>query len=153
MSSHVPSAIQCSGCKNWVHKKCGGLKPLKKDPNYRCSRCLGTARPTDRKPQKDVKVGPDKLEVVVSFCYLGDMLSAAGGCELAMSTHVKTALKKFKELLPILSSGHLSYKTHFHVYSSCIGKAVLHASETWPLTNPDLQGNDRAMVRQICNVK
>ena len=28
------------------------------------------------------QVGPDKLEVVASFCYLGDMLSAANGCEL-----------------------------------------------------------------------
>ena len=33
---------------------------------------------------------------------------------------------------------------------------MLHASETWPLTKPSLQrlqGNDRAMIRQICNVK
>ena len=44
-------------------------------------------------------IGPDKLEVVASFCYLGDMLSAAGGCELSTTTHVKTTWKKFKELL------------------------------------------------------
>ena len=29
-------------------------------------------------------VGPDKLEAVALFCYLGDMLSAAGGCELSI---------------------------------------------------------------------
>ena len=32
----------------------------------------------------------------------------------------------------------------------------LHASETWPLTQPSLQRlqrNDRAMIRQICNAK
>ena len=31
---------------------------------------------------------------------------------------------------------------------------MLNVSETWPLTRPDLQrlrGNDRAMIRQICN--
>ena len=28
---------------------------------------------------------------------------------------------------------------------------MLHASETWPLTN--LQRNDRAMIRQICSIK
>ena len=33
------------------------------------------------------------------LCYLGDMLSAAGGCELSTTTCVKTAWKKFKELL------------------------------------------------------
>ena len=33
---------------------------------------------------------------------------------------------------------------------------MLHASETWSLTKPNLQRlqrNDRAMIRQICNVK
>ena len=38
------------------------------------------------------------------FCYLGDMLSTAGGCELSTTTRVKTAWKKFKEQLPGLSS-------------------------------------------------
>ena len=42
------------------------------------------------------------------------------------------------------------------MYSSCVQSAMLHASETWPLTKPSLQclkRNDRAMIRQICNVK
>ena len=33
---------------------------------------------------------------------------------------------------------------------------MLHASETWPLTKPNLQRlqrNDRAIIRQICNVR
>ena len=40
--------------------------------------------------------------------------------------------------------------------SSCVRSAMLHASETWPLTNPNLQRlqrNDRAMIRQTCNVR
>ena len=42
------------------------------------------------------------------------------------------------------------------VYSTCVRSAMLHASETWPVTKPclqRLQRNDRAMIRQICNVK
>ena len=138
-----------------MHKKCSGLKRLKKDPDYRCTRCQGTARPLDGRPQKEVQVGPDKLEVVASSCYLGDMLSAAGSGELSTTTCVKTTWKKFKDLLPILSSRHL-FKTHGHVYSSYVQSAMLHASETWPLTKPNLQHlqqNDRAMIRQICNVR
>ena len=84
------------------------------------------------------------------------MLSAAGGCELSTTTRVKTAWKKFKDLLPVLASRHLSIKTRGHVYSSCVRSALLHASETWPLTKPNLQRlqrNDRAMIRQICNVR
>ena len=152
----------CAVCRTGVGsnsifcKKCSGLKRLKKDPDYRCTRCQGIARPLDGRPQKEVQVGPDKLEVVASFFYLGDMLSAAGGCELSTTTRVKTAWKKFKDLLPVLSSHHLSFKTHGHVYSSCVGSAMLHASETWPLTKPNLQPlqrNDRAMIRLICNVR
>ena len=111
---------------------------------------MGNSRPIDGRPQSEVQVGPDKLEVVASFCYLGDMLSAGGGCEMGVTTRVKTAWKKFRELLPVLTSCHLSYKTRGHVYSSCLRSAMLHASETWPLTKTNLQRlqrNDRAMIR------
>ena len=73
------NSIFCNGCTHWVHKKCSGLKRLTEDPDHRCTRCQGSARPLDGRPQREVQVGPDKLEVVASFCYLGDMLSAAGG--------------------------------------------------------------------------
>ena len=43
-------------------------------------------------PQSEIHVGPDKLEVVA----LGDMLSAGGGCEITVTTRVKTAWKKFR---------------------------------------------------------
>ena len=150
------NSIFCSSCKHWVHKKCSGLKHLTKDPDYRCTWCQGTSRPMDGRPQRAVQVRPDKIGVVASFCYLGDMLSAAGGCELSTTTRVKTTWKKFKELLPVLSSRHLSFKTRGHVYSSCVRRAMLHASETWPLTKPNLQHlqqNDRAMIKQICKVR
>ena len=58
-----------------------------------------------------------QLLLVDSFCYLGDILSAAGGCELATTTRLKATWKKFKELLLVFSSCHLSYKTHGCVYS------------------------------------
>ena len=120
---------------------------------------MENARPIDGRPHNQVQVGPDKLEMVASFCYLGDMLSAGRGCEIAVTTRVKTAWKKFRELLPVLTSRHLSYKTPGHVYSSCVRSAKLHASETWPLTKTNLQRlqcNDRAMIRQIrhiCSIK
>ena len=69
------NSIFCNGCKHWVHKKCNGLKRLTEDPDYRCTRCQGTARPLDGRPQREVQVGSDMLEVVPSFCYLGDTFS------------------------------------------------------------------------------
>ena len=142
------NSISCNGCKLWVHKKCSRLQRLTPNPDYRCARCMG--------PQSEVQVGPDKLKVVAFFCHLGDMLSAGGGCEIMVTTNVKTAWKKFRELIPVLTSRHLSYKTRGHVYSSCVRSAMLHASETWPLTKTNLQHlqpNDRAMIRQICSIK
>ena len=118
------NSIYCNGCKLWVHKKCSGLQRLTPNPDYRCAQCMGNARPIDSRPQSEVQVGPDKLEVVASFCYLGDMLSAGGGCEMAVTTRVKTAWKKFRELLPVLTSRHLSYKTRGHVYSSCLRSSM-----------------------------
>ena len=103
-SGQQQRCIFCNVCKHWVHKKCSGLKRLTKDPDYRCTQCQRITCPLDGRPQKEIQVGPDKLEVVASFCYLGDMFSAAGGYELSTTTHVKTAWKKFKDLLPVLSS-------------------------------------------------
>ena len=150
------SSIFCSSCKHWVHKKCSMLKHLSEVPDYKCSQCQGTARPFDSRPQSEVQVRPDKLEMVASIFCLGDMLSTASDCELSVTACVKNAWKKFMELLPILSSCHLSFKTFGHVSSSCVRSAMLHASETWPLTKPNLQclqRNNRAMIRQICSVK
>ena len=149
------NSIYCNGCKLWVHKKCSGLQRLTPNPDYRCARCMGNARPIDGRPQSEVRVGPDKLEVVASFCYLVTCFLLGRGCEMAVTTRVKT-WKKFRELLPVLTSRHLSYKTRGHVYSSCVRSAMLHASETWPLTKTNLQRfqrNDRAMIRQICSIK
>ena len=50
--------------KLWVHKKCSGLQQLTPNPNYRCARSMGNARPIDVSPQNEVQVGPDKLAVV-----------------------------------------------------------------------------------------
>ena len=118
------NSIFCKGCKHWVHKKCSWLKHLTEDPDYRCTWAQGTARPLDSRSQREVQVGPDKLDVVASFCYLGDRLSAAGGCEHSTTTHVKTAWKKFKELfLPPLFQN--------------MWQCALHANESWPFTKPN----------------
>ena len=135
-----------------MHKKCSGLKCLTKDPDYRCTQCKGTACPLDSRPQK---VGPDKLEGLASFYYVADMLSAAGGCELSTTTR-ENHLEEVQGSAQVLSSCHLSFKTCGRVYSSC---AELNAPCQRDLAiekKPNLQRlqrNDRAMIRQICNVR
>ena len=85
----------------WIHKKCSDIKgPLRPDPDFRCAQCLGKARPVDGRTVKEVMVDDETLEAVPEFCYLGDMLSAGGGCELAAVTRCKCAWGKFRQLFP-----------------------------------------------------
>ena len=89
----------------------------------------------------------EPLESVDSFCYLGDMLSAGGGCESAVITRGRTAWGKYRDLLPILSSKNVALRTKGRVYDTCIRSAMLYGSETWaPRNTTDLdrlQRNER----------
>ncbi|KAI8481582.1 hypothetical protein Bbelb_406820 [Branchiostoma belcheri] len=68
-------------CDFWVHKKCCGIRgSLSAVRNYVCPRCRGEARPLDVRPVTQVTVDEAVLDVEPSFCYLGDMLCAGGGC-------------------------------------------------------------------------
>ena len=157
LSGTASNSIYCTGCSSWVHKKCSGIKgPLKDDPSYECPRCKGEARPIDGRPVQEAEIGDEKLEVVAEFCYLGDMLSAGGGCELAAIKRCKAAWGKFRELLPLLTNRHLPLTTRGRVFSACVRSVMLYGSETWATsasTLHRLQRNDRAMTRWICQVK
>ena len=83
-------------------------------------------------------------------------MSAGGSCSLAIITRCCTAWGKFKKLLPILTSKHISLTVRGKVFDACVRSALLHGSETWAPTAPDLQQlcrNDRSMIRWICGVK
>ena len=150
------NSIQCSQCMYCVHKKCSGVRErLAEDPDYVCPRCCDQARPIDNRPVIQVDVDGTLLDVESNFCYLGDMLCAGGGCKLAIVTRCSTAWGKFKRLLPILTSKHVSLRTCGKVFNACVHSALMHGSETWAPTAPDLQRlrwNDRSMVRWICGV-
>ena len=128
-----------------MHKKCTGLNHLTGDSDYRCTWCQGITFPLDGRPQREVQVGPDKLEVVASFCYLGDMLSAAGGYELTTTTREN----RLEEVQGAATSSHfpapLFQDTWPHVQLLCVECNAPNLQR--------LQQNDRAMIRQICNVK
>ena len=150
------SSIRCSKCNLWVHyKKCSGLKTLAEDMSYECPRCRGE-RPIDGRPFKEVEVGDCVLEAVDHFCYLGDMLSAGGGCMAAATARCRCAWGKFRENLPLLTSKPVSFDLRGRLFSSNVRSSMLHGTETWPMTSDALHRlcrNDRAMIRWICGVK
>ena len=61
-------------------------------------------RPIDTRVCEHVVLENQKIEVVDSFCYLGDSITPGGGCEAAAVTRLRCAWGKFRELLPILAS-------------------------------------------------
>ena len=90
------NSIYCNDCKLWMHKKCSGVQHRRQIFIVGC-RVHGKCRPIDDRLQSEVQVGPYKLEVVASFCYLGDMLSADGDCEITVTSCVKNSLEEVQE--------------------------------------------------------
>ena len=151
------NSIQCSECTMWVHHRCCGITgKLVADPNYRCPRCCGNACPIDKRVTTEVLLNGEKLDVVDSFCYLGDSSSPGGGCKFAAITRVRCAWGKFRELLPLLTNRSLNLSTKGYLYNMYIRSVMLHASETWAMTAADLARllrSDRSMIRWVCQVK
>ena len=103
-----------------MHKKCSSIKGrLQPESEFTCARCLGAARAIDGRQSLEVEVGNEKLEVVPEFCYLGDMLSAGGGCKLAAITRCKCAWGKFRQLLPLLTNRQVCDGCERWVHKKC----------------------------------
>ena len=96
------------------------------------------------------------LEAVDRFCYLGDMLSAGGGCMAAVTAICRCAWGKFRENLPLLTSKPVPFDLRGCLFCSNVRSSMLHGTETWPMTSDAfhrLCHNDRAMIHWICGVK
>ena len=80
---------------------CSTFKP---DPEFVCQRCRGVACPIDGRPVTHVDVDGTQLDVEATFCYLGDIFSAGGGCDHAIAARCCAAWGKFRKLFG-LSAG------------------------------------------------
>ena len=82
-----------------------------------------------------------QLDVEATFCYLGDMFSAGGGCDYAIAARCCAAWGKFRKLLPILTSKHISFKIRGKVFTACVQSTMLHGSvRPGPQTPPIYNG-------------
>ena len=125
--------LSCGGCLCLIHKKCSRVKGP--DTYFRCARYQGTAQPIDGRTVKEVKVDEEKVEAVSEVCFLRDMLTAGGGCELADVTRCKCALGKFCVLA--LTSFSPTAVCPLWTEVGCIQRVknvMLHAAETWAMT-------------------
>ena len=110
----------------------------------------------DRRTVTGADVDGTTLEVEATFCCLGDMLCSVGGCDSAIVARCCVVWGKFRKLLPVLSSRHLSPSIRGKVYGACIRSAMLHGSETWgpkEIKLRQLHRDDRAVIHWIYGIK
>ena len=128
----------------------GAQKP---DTDFKYKKCRGEVCIPDSKP---VVINGEEIEKVSLFCYLGDFVEQCGVCFDATTTRIRSAWKKFRDLLPILTCRGLSLKSRGYSYNACVRSVLLCASETWAATQEDvscLNRNDMMMIRWICSTK
>ena len=150
------NSMFCRSCGKWIHRRCSGVRGrLKVASNYVCPKCAAPSEPEKQDSKEVLFEDGTRLEIVDKFCYLGDMIGAAGGAEDASRTRVRCGWKKFNELAPVLTLRGASHKLKGKIYNSCVRSAMVYGSETWPMKKEDLNRLERAehtMMRRTCGV-
>ena len=151
------NSIYCKGCKKWIHRKCSGVKgKLKEDSGYSCAKCVGGRSAEGGVDEQVVVLGDgSSLECTNRFCYLGDMLGAAGGCGEASRTRVRAAWGQFHEFASLLTRRGTPLKQKGRIYRTCVQSVMVYASETWAVRVEEeqrMQRNENVMLRWMCGV-
>ena len=89
-----------------------------------------TAVTNDDKCDIGNRVPPEKVD---KFCYIGDMFSVDGRCDLAVTTRVRSVWRKCREDLPILTGKGFLIKLKSKVYTSRARSCLIYSTETWPM--------------------
>ena len=113
--------------------------------------CKGCLNPITSTGRTSADIGASaNLELVDTFCYLGDMLSVDGDADAAVGT----------ELDGINSGvGTIAYQSlvvRARLYSNCVRSSVLHGSETSSIRKQNevvLERAEMRMVRWMCGIE
>ena len=120
------NSILCLQCGKWIHGRCAGMKRVvpKFTRNFSCRKCEGNV---GEAVEQEVMLCD--VETVSEFTYLGDMVSAGGGCEAAVTTRTRCGWVKFRECGELLYDRRFPLKLKEAVYRSYVRLAILYGSE------------------------
>ena len=79
-----------------------------------------------------------------------------GSYDSAVTVRVRSAWKKFREYLPILTGKGFLLKLKSRYYVTCVRSCLMHGSETWPMKVENelkLNRTEMSMIRWMCGVK
>ena len=145
------NSILCTQCGKWCHGRCSGLRSLRISYDFVCPGCTAGSRNREAPMQLD----GEQVEMVDSFCYLGDVLSTEGGVERTIKARTAAAWKKWKDLAGLLTNRHVPMKSRGIIFNSCVRPVLLYGVETWSLTTrleDTLQRCDRSMLRYMAGI-
>ena len=73
----------------------------------------------------------DEVETVGEFTYLGDRVSAGGGCEAVVTARTRCGWVKFRECSDLLHDRRFPLKLKGAAYKSYVKPAILYGSKAW----------------------
>ena len=150
----MANSVLCTKCGNCVHGRCAKIKRVtaRLAMHFVYSKCRGQMEGTVDSIEKLC----DEVETVNGYSYLGDRLTAGGGCEAAVTPRVRISWVRLRESGELLLGNRFPQKMKGKVYRCCVRSAILYGSKTWCLKeneNAILRRTERAMVRAICGQK
>ena len=105
--------------------------------------------------KRQLPFGSGEVETVNEFTYLGDRVSAGGGCEAAVTARTICGWAKSMECGEFLY-GRFPLNLKRAIYKSYVRPAILHESEAWCLKESKmgiLRRTERSMMRAMCGVQ
>ena len=81
----------------------------------------------------------DEVETVREFTYLGDRVSAGGGCEAAVTARTRCGWLKLSECCELLHGRRFPLRLKAAVYKNNVRLAILHGSEKLCLKEGDMR--------------
>ena len=120
--------------------------------HFTCRKCEGNiGEAVDQEEQLC-----DEVETVSEFMYLGDRVSAGGGCQATVTARTRCGWVKLRECSELLHDRRVLLRLKGVVYKSYVRPAILHGSEAWCLKVSEmgiLQRTGRSMAKAMCGVQ
>src|SRR5271163_2891331 len=85
------NSVKCGSCRQWVHKRCSGIKGALTGVGFKGDVCSGKITTDAVQQGTSVFDGVEQYDCVDKFCYLGDMIGSGGGSEEASRARVRMA--------------------------------------------------------------
>ena len=138
-------------CDKWVNGRCARVKRITPtfSRNFTCWKCEGNI---GEAVEQEVKLC-DEVETVWEFTYLGDRVSAGGGCEAAVAARTRYWWFMFRVCGELLYGRRFPLMLKGAVYDSYVRPAILYVSEAWCLKESEmgiLHRTEMAMLRAMC---